>query len=439
MDGVQGTEDERPALAALLALLHERKEACGATFLGLEKRTGFNRSQIQRAFRITSKLELSIALAEKLDSALKADGKIIAARRIAYQEQAELRARRGAATPADSEGSEEGDETNRREALAALAAGASALTLRIGTSSRGPGRADLFAAKRTVADLAARYPTTPHDALLPEVGRHWRAAEAVLADGWRSDRYRGEFQVVAGQLTCLLSRLAFNMGDHDESAQFLDLMERHVEASGDPGLGAAAAGMWSSLFFYQGDYLEALRAAQDGHRWRYKYDEARLFGYEARALGALGDPAALEALDMMERSLGPVSVAEAGGEPFTEEYARSVRGHSLARLGRLGEALEITTTAIAEYDLQGQAPYESHGNAYLSHAMALLGLDVEESARATLRALDIIDGRPTHTVLQRAGELAGQMGRYQGVAVVKELHGRLAGSGARVLPAGPAT
>ena len=320
---------------------------------------------------------------------------------------------------------EEAVETNRRE-LGFWAAGAAALRLRIGVSIGTPGRGELFSAESVVADLAARYTTTSHEALLGEVGGHWRAVEDILADGWRSDRYRDDFQIIAGQLTCLMARLAFNMGDYQNCAQFLDLVEVHLNASGDAGLGAALAGMWSSLLFYRGDYTGAVLAAQEGHRWNYKYDEGRLFGYEARALGALGDhPAALDALEGMERSTRSGGEPEAGGEPFTEEYSRAVRGHTLARLGKYKEAVEITGAAVAEYDLLGDAPYESHGNAYLSYAMALFGVDVEASAGATVRALDIIDGRPTFTVLKRAIELGDWMREYRGLRAVEELHARL--------------
>jgi hypothetical protein len=454
---------DRPALDALHALLHELFNAADATFYGLAARTTFDRSQIQRAFRRSGKLALSPKLARALDRELGGDGRIAEAREAAYAEQRAVRAviygepdrhshqptgkqprmRRTThdePTASDPSSADSGEnETNRRDALAAFAAGASALTLRIGTSIGGPGRKELFAAKDVVAVLAARYSMTPHEELLPEVGRHWSAVESILADGWRSDRYRLDFQVVAGQLTSLLSRLAFNMGDYEKSADFLGLVERHLDASGDPGLGAAVATMWSSLFFYRGDFVEALRAAQEGHRWKHRYDEARLFGYEARALGALGDLAAIDALENMERATVSVGAAEAGADPFTAEYGMTLRGHTLARLGKYREAVEITEVAVREFDRQPDPPYEFHGNAHISYAMALFGVDVEESARAALRALSIIDGRPTHTVLKRTGELAHRMIPHRRLATVGELRDRLLDISPRALPSGLST
>lgn len=316
--------------------------------------------------------------------------------------------------------------TNRRETLGALAANASSLAIHIRTGLAGSPRMELFTMKEVVADLAARYSTTPHQHMLPKVARHWHAAETILADGWRSDRYRSEFQVVAGQLAFLLSRLAFNMGDYPRSVQLLSLVEAHADAADDRPLGAAVSTMWSSLHFYQGDHRQALRTAREGHRFACRYHEAELYAYEARALGALGDPEALTVLDLMDEAPRPTGVAEPGGEPFTDEYGLLIRGGTFARLGRYRDALPITEASVARYEAQPNPPYESYGNACLAHARALLGVDVAEAATVTMRALDIIDTTPTHTVTQRARELAGLMSRNRNVGTVSELFERLA-------------
>ncbi len=123
-------------------------------------------------------------------------------------------------------------------------------------------------------------------------------------------------------------------------------------------------------------------------------------------LGALRDPKALAALDLMDKAPPPTGPAEPGEEPFTDEYGLLIRGGTLARLGRHRDALPITKTSVARYQAQPNPSYESYGNACVAHARALLGLDVAEAATVTMRALDIIDTTPTHTVVQRAEELA---------------------------------
>ncbi len=39
--------------------------------------------------------------------------------------------------------------------------------------------------------------------------------------------------------------------------------------------------MWSSLFFYRGDYQQALLAVGEGHRFGCSYHEAELYAYGA--------------------------------------------------------------------------------------------------------------------------------------------------------------
>lgn len=127
----------------------------------------------------------------------------------------------------------------------------------------------------------------------------------------------------------------------------------------------------------------------------------------------------------MAKATRPVGTPEPGGDPFTDEYGLLISGGTLARLGRHKEALPITAASVEKYSAQENPPYESYGNAYLAHARALLGADPAEAARATMCALDVIDGRPTHTVLHRADELCRLMGPYSGVGAVSALRERL--------------
>lgn len=429
MSSDQAHLSDRPAFAALLALLHERKEACkgtpGGSFRGLETLTGFNRSQIEAAFR-DRKLALSVKLARALDEALDAGGRIVAARDAAYREQRDARDRAyGPVASASGEVAEE-DETNRREVLETLAAGASLLAERIGASRRGPTSGDLYAAYRIVADLSARYPTTPHDELLGDVAREWRRAEDLLADGWRSDRYREGYQLVAGQLTYLLSRLAFNMGDYRKTAAFLGLVEEHANACDDPSLRSACATMWSSIFFYEGNYPAALRAAREGLRHRHAYDVARLHSYAARALAALGDDEALYELDRMDAAVRSDAAPEASAEPFLVEDAQGMRAISLARLGRVDEALPLVDASLAGYARLARPSFESVANTHLVRGWALMRADPAEAAASVNRGLAVIDGRPTHTVLHRAVEIASTLRAHRATGPVAELFDRLA-------------
>jgi hypothetical protein len=420
------TRERQPAHAALVALLETLMERSGLTFVALSERTLYDRAQIQRAFH-SKVFKMSTGLAEALDKVFGTAPRIVAARNTAYLEHVEARSARTTAAPAPGPvGNGDDVDASRREALAAFAASAGALTLRIGTSRTGPGRKDLYAAQRTVAGLAARYPVTPHGDLLGDIAEQWHTVEDLLADGWRSDRYREGFQLVAGQLTYLLSRLAFNMGEYGHTAEFLGLVEQHADAAGDPSLHSACATMWSSIFFYEGNYPEAERAAREGLRHRYPYDTARLHSYAARALAALGDPAALDELDHMDNTIWPDATPEAGAEPFLVEDGLGMRAISLARLGRIDEALPLVDASLAGYTRLANPSFEAVANTHLVRGWALKGADPAEAAASVNRGLAIVDGRPTHTVTHRAVEIASALREHRRAAPVAELFDRLA-------------
>ena len=326
----------------------------------------------------------------------------------------------------------EAGATNRREALGGMAVTAATLARRVRAAPIGPSRVDLFQKQTTIADLATRYGRTPHAELLPQVAQEWQSVEELLADGWRSDQYRHGFQVVGGHLTLLLARLAFNMGEFGQAAGFLDLVEAHTEATRDPSLGAGTASMWSGIFYYAGDYRAAAEVAQAGHRWHYSYQEAELHAFEARALGRLGDKSALAVLDRMDRAPRP-SDPEPGGNPFTDEFSLLIRGSTLTSLGQSKEAVEYTASSLNEYAQVEHPPYESYAQAYITHAWALKGMDASASAKATMSALSVIDGKPTHTVLFRAEELSAELTAHANTPAAKDLRDRLRG-----IPATPA-
>ncbi|OHV65328.1 helix-turn-helix transcriptional regulator [Pseudofrankia sp. BMG5.36] len=394
-------QDGRAELAARIRELRGDKSQAALAAAILHDRTAISRAE-------TDTEVPSPALCEKLDAYYRTGGELGRRRQTLVGGQLT-----------------EVSPTDRRDLLAGLVASAGELTVRIRTGRTTPGRSDLLLLQHTIRTVTDTYGATPHSALTPVVGRHWRLAEGIVADAWKSDRLRPAFRVAAGQLAYLLCRLFFNTGDTAGSATFLELAEEHAVGTGDPALSSAVTGMWSTLHFYAGDYREAAAVAVDGRRWGYSYDTAVLAAYEARALGALGDDTgAMRALELMERSPIP-SAPEPSCEPYGTAWGMLIAGGTLARLGRHEEALPITAGSVAAYDTRSDAPYEMHANALLAHSRALLGADIAAAADTVSRALDMVADRPTYSVWARAGELASVMAPHRSVQAVAELRGRL--------------
>ncbi|MEX5636423.1 helix-turn-helix domain-containing protein [Parafrankia sp. FMc2] len=429
--------DSLPARALLTARVRELVERAGETQSSLHRLTGFSRTYIGNI--VHGKTVLSQSAARVLDDLFgtgvelqelrAAAEREKLARRYAVVEPAADSSRQRVETAVEADGTREtkaGEDTNRRDLLALLATSAGDLVERIRSGTTSPDRQLLFHYQCAVHDYAIRYGTTSHGDLLVEVGDDWRRIQTLLADGWKSDQYKREFTVVAGQLTYILSRLAFNLGDFKRATSFLTLVETHASQTGDPALGAAVATMWSSLFYYMSNYDEALRTAQEGHTYGYGYHEAELYAYEARAYSRLGRRTdAVTALNLMEKTLGGPAEAEAGGNPFTEESALMISGGVWARLGDSERALPITTAAIERYGAMPEAPFEEHGNAWIAHATALVPSDPDAAASAACTALEVLGGRPTRTVFQRAADIARDLAPHSGLASLGELRDRV--------------
>jgi hypothetical protein len=382
-------------------------------------------------------------MADKIDAFCRTGGEVLRRRRRVDDMRAgrsepahtggELTAWRARLAPAPrrrAEAEREEDPTDRRALLTGLAVTAAEVSGTITLSGKvDPGF--LFAAQRRLDGYAVAYATTPHTDLLPALGRDWRTVTGLLTDPWALGAQRPEYVRLAGRQTYLLSRIAFSTGDFDQAAEFTKLAGHHAEEADDPGLRAAIAHVWSSLWYYTGHFPLAVKTATDGLRWRQPYMDAKLHAYVALGCAQLGDSAgARTALDRMETAAGPA-------ETFDEADATRVRGSSLACLGDSARAVPLTTTAVRRYEAMENPPFEGHGLTHLSYATAVLPVDPTEAARAASRALEVIEGRPTRSVIQRAWEVAHDLGPHASMPDVRDFIDRLHAAPRLALPAGP--
>jgi hypothetical protein len=203
--------------------------------------------------------------------------------------------------------------------------------------------------------------------------------------------------------------------------------------------------MWSALWGYTRHFKLTVKTATDGLRWRQPDMDARLHAWVAMGCAALGDATgARAALDRMEAAVCPelpaqVEVTPLGGNPFGEADATRVLGGTLARLGDSARAVPLTTTAVRRYEAMENPPFEGHGLTHLSYARAVLPADPTEAARAGSRALEVIEGRPTRSVIQCAWEVAHDLGPHAGMPDVRDFLDRLHAAPRLALPTGPQT
>jgi hypothetical protein len=126
---------------------------------------------------------------------------------------------------------------------------------------------------------------------------------------------------------------------------------------------------------------------------------------------------------------------QTGANVFDDASAALLSGSVLGRLGDTRRAVPYTTAAVARYEAMADPPYEEFGGAYLSHAQAILPLDPAEAARAAGRALDVMQDRPTRTVVQRGWEVARALNPHTSIPDVREFGERLRAAPRLALPA----
>jgi transcriptional regulator with XRE-family HTH domain len=285
--------------------------------------------------------------------------------------------------------------------------------------------------------IGSSYTSTPHATLTPLIVTGWRDAERLL-DSRLSARVRTRVTTMAGLFSFYGGRLAFNLGDDAAARRFASLAELYARDVNDPLLIGSVATLKTSIAYYTGRHSAAAEIAGQARIGAHPYLRARLAAYEARARAAAGQhDQARQALRDMQDSvwLGEPMV---GTEPFGEELIHCFLAVVSGRLGDGEYAEPHARRSLAILQSAGGG-YEDIGGTYNALAQAFLRRtqpDPEQAADAASRALAVLDGRPTRTVIQRSGQIWQELGaRWDGQRAVVELGERLAAH-RRALPAG---
>ncbi len=283
------------------------------------------------------------------------------------------------------------------------------------------------------------YPTTPHADLFKEVWEDWQLVERLL-DGRQNLGDRAHLTLLAGQLSYLLGRLSFNMGQYTAARKQAVLAWQHADDMGHAVLGASVRMLQSSIAFYGGHYGKALHLLESAEPYATSYTRARIAAYAARAHTMLGDqPNAEAALVGMQRHLVDLP-AEPGASPFTLSTATLWLAGIHARLGDGMRAEGYARQALAVSDAS-QAHHlspEERAHLQLNLAAALVHRqrpEPEEAARLAAVTVAVPEAQRTDTVRKRALELWVLLGRWHAMPPVKEFGDRLRGYKPLALPA----
>lgn len=267
----------------------------------------------------------------------------------------------------------------------------------------------------------------------------WRQAEELL-DGRPSLKERVHLTVLGGQLSYLLGRLSFHMGEYTAARKHAVLAWQYANDVGQPVLCASVRMLQSSIAFYTGHPHKALDLLHAAEPYVTAYTRARVAAYAARGHAMLGDaPSANQALGQMQHHLVDLP-AEPGESPFTAATAILFLGGTYVRLGDGQTAERYARQAVASYDapeLRGMA-FSDRGHAKLNLAASLLVRprpEPDEAARLGTEALAVPEAQRTETVGKRAMELRGLLAGWRATPAVKEFDDRLRGYKPLALPA----
>ncbi|MCK9876621.1 DNA-binding protein [Frankia sp. Ag45/Mut15] len=285
--------------------------------------------------------------------------------------------------------------------------------------------------------IGASYTSSPHAALTPLIVGGWRDAERLL-ERRLSARVRTRVTTMAGLFAFYGGRLAFNLGDDTAARRFASLAELYSRDVDDPLLSGSVATLKTSIAYYTGRHSAAADIAGQARAGAHPYLRARLAAYEARARAAAGqhDQARQALRDMQDTVwLGEPMV---GTETFGEELIHCFLAVVSGRLGDGEHAEPHAHRSLAILQATGGG-YEDIGGTYNALAQAFLRRarpDPEQAADAASRALAVLDGRPTRTVIQRSGQIWQELGaRWENQRAVLDLGEQLQAH-RRALPAG---
>ncbi|WP_250282194.1 MULTISPECIES: helix-turn-helix domain-containing protein [unclassified Frankia] len=411
--------NDQAAVEYLAGRIRALRLAAGIRSLAeLARRTNLDRAGISRAE--SGRNLPSEVVVKAIDTAVDAGGELVELRARIH------RTRIGAGDPREGVG-----VTDRRQMLEAGAF--TMLSALAADTSREIAHGDPD--PLTLADIdddidriAAVYAVTPHTVLLPQVERRWLQVDTALK-GRTSLAVHHRLSLAAGRLSYFASRLAFNVGDFTTARHLAVLAGQYAEQTQDAVLLASVAGMHSGIAYYRKRYDVAV-SVFGGYPPDPPYLRARNAAYRARAHGRLGNATAARAeLALMHRSLTD-EPPQPGDLPLGEAAAGMFAASALTSIGYGQEAEPWARRSVAAHEATGpQVNREEWGHALLTLSAALICRDhpdPEEAARVGVQVLDVVDGHPTHTVTQRAGEMLGMLADYRTLPAVVDFRERLA-------------
>jgi hypothetical protein len=416
------------ALADLAAFVRHLIADRGTNHSQLARRTGYPRQEISRVAngqRIPSE-----AVAEALDIALEAGGRINALRALAVREKQAHRLGLDLPAPDRRE-----DPTNRRTfTLAALSLAAAEILQRTPDGSDALTIAEM---ESDIEDIAVRYDSTPHAELLPVVAAGWKQAEALLDRPQLGGIDARHLNLLAGQFAYFLGRISFADGRYRESRRFAEVSHRHASRADDPVLPGSLAALRSSIAFYPGRYVEAAEYAGRAQATAPPYLAARLAAYEARGWSAVQRrDLAADALTAM-RAAAVDAFPLPGSSPFTAASADMFTAVCFVRLND-GRAAEPYARDAVERLSVGGSSYEERGHALLALADCHLRRERPDPAAAVaagVAAVSVPAGHLTSTIVAAADRVWRRLATWHGDADVRRF-GQLAASAQRALAAG---
>ncbi|WP_241831941.1 hypothetical protein [Parafrankia soli] len=194
---------------------------------------------------------------------------------------------------------------NRRQAFELAAASLVAAQMYRQWTASAPDVLTLDEVDDAINAHAVAFTVEAHQQLAPKVWKTWKSAHHHLMNGSGRARPQTRLTVAAGYASYMLARLSFNLGDTLAARRFIRLAEDHASQTDDVVLAASVGEMLTTLAFYGRRYREAATVARKTAALAdHPYTRARIAGYEARALGVLGDTHGTRAaLDQMRASV----------------------------------------------------------------------------------------------------------------------------------------
>lgn len=391
----------------------------------LSRRTGVPRQVIGDAANGNS-LPSATVLAE-LESVIATGGELVRLWKAAKLEKTRESIDRS--LPDGVLSDQEEDETDRRTFFEFTAAGFLAADAYRRHSGTKVDPLTLEELDDALAGYAARFTTTPHDQLAPEISETWKSAERLLEAGARP-RAQAQLTRVAGYSAYYLGRLAFNTGDSGTSRRFIRLAAEHAEEVDDPILTGSVFEMLSTLAFYAHQYKAAADLARRGFAasGADPYVAARLASNEVRARVALGDEASARAALALMAERVIVSPPMPGASSFGPANADQTTARTLALLGHGDAAEPLARASVEAYERTGGG-FEDRGNATLNLSWALLlrpSPEPEAAAVLAQQVLSTVDATPTFSVMAKIVDVDRRLDRYAQLPAVRELRAQLA-------------